>query len=449
MKKKQILAALAVGGIFTFSPTVFNFSIPNYVYAEVGNYTASEVAMLDFGENDEKIIAEVKRIAKMRAEIAAKEKAGVWLKSFSKTVNGVLNDEEIFAVSSNISEILKVDYEKHYFQAEDAKGKISDKKGYFYKAIVTVKVDSAGISDFMSRQTQEKTTIVRQNKNLRRSLMQIDNNFEEFRKVAENKTPEQIQADLDKINKELESAEKISEGNKLSYQKDYSAAISKYAEAAKLNPSSTLAYENIETMYDKNEDNINQIIKSLDEEIKKSPKSAELYYERGIAYNRLGEVYGYFSKGLDEKNYKFAQKDFDKAIELNKDNIQYYFWRGKNNYDMSHYKRAIMDFDKLIEINPKNASYYAYRGKSHYQLHHYKKAVEDFDKATDELHINDAWCYYYRGHSYHFIAMHYRYEDDRIALHKLAVNDYKKALQLDPSIPKYYFPDWFWNRKYE
>ena len=71
---KLLIASVLVGGV-NFLPTNFaekNLQIISVAYAKVENVTASGKAIFNFGEDDEKIVATVKNVAKMRAEQAAK-----------------------------------------------------------------------------------------------------------------------------------------------------------------------------------------------------------------------------------------------------------------------------------------------------------------------------------------------------------------------------------------
>ena len=277
MKKFLLMLAIIFAG---------NFFASN-VQAEMKTYEGKDVAMLDFGENDSKIVEKVKNVAKMRAITAAREKAGVYLKSFSQILNGNLTDDEIFAVTNNISEILDVNFEKLRFTADEIHGRYKGKEGYLYKATVTVKIDDAEISKYLNRNSQEKEKIILQNKNLHRTIIEIDGEFENLRETVAQKTPEQIQAELQKIDSEISASEKISEGNKFAYQKNYSAAVEKYNEAVEINPDSNAAKKNLE---------------SVKEEILESSK-AKKHYNLGLEY-------------FNSKQYKKALKEFKAVIKI-------------------------------------------------------------------------------------------------------------------------------------
>lgn len=300
---------------------VGNFFASN-VHAEMKTYEGKDVAMLDFGENDSKIVEKVKNVAKMRAMTAAREKAGVYLKSFSQILNGNLTDDEVFAVINNISEILDVNFEKLRFTADEIHGRYKGKEGYLYKATVIVKIDDAEISKYLNRNSQEKEKIILQNKNLHRTIIEIDDEFENLRETVAQKTPEQIQAELQKIDNEISAAEKISEGNKFAYQENYSAAVEKYNEAIEINPNSNVAKKNLETIYSKqNTKNYNSLLQikvvefegigtAPDDRIKRVASQA-FSQTSGIAL-ALGKAAEYLTNyvsasGKDTNSYKIKQ----------------------------------------------------------------------------------------------------------------------------------------------
>lgn len=60
-----------------------------------------------------------KQRARQRAEKAAKQQAGIYLKTYSRSVNNELTDEEISAVTNNITNIVgEVKYDKKIADAD-------------------------------------------------------------------------------------------------------------------------------------------------------------------------------------------------------------------------------------------------------------------------------------------------------------------------------------------
>lgn len=262
---KLIVASVMVGGINILSPVpnfesnIFQVSI---AHAEIKNYTASDTAMFDFGEDDEFIVNTVKNVAKMRAIQSAKEQAGVYLTSYSKAVNGKLTDDDISVVTNNTAELLDVKYKKIPIQAQDAKGNDTGKIGLLYEATVTVKVYTDELLKYIKMSPQERLKLIDQNKNLEKSNEKIDADFEKLRRRSTTVNHTQIVIQLYKIENRVSAQQKLQEGNILYYKKDYQGAISKYNEAIKLNPDYEEANNNLEIVENSSKNDTNNSSKN-------------------------------------------------------------------------------------------------------------------------------------------------------------------------------------------
>ena len=384
---KKILAASILVGILNFAPVQMNFysgnlQIVSVAHAEIKTVFGDDVAMFDFGEDDAKIVNTVKNVAKMRAIQAAKEKAGVYLKSYTTTSNGVLTRDDISAITNNISEILDVKYERSIFQPVDANGNSYGNIGIMYTAIVTVKINTDGIYNYLQKNSIEKANIIQQDKNLQNFVLETVGNFEDVRANAKNQDVEQVHEDLNKIDKEISASEKIDEGNKLTYQTDYSAAISKYNEAIKLNPDDPSARENIEIIYN-DKKSVEQAIRNFDKEIQHDPKNADVYNNRGVAYYNLGRIYGNSRSSV--RRYGTNRRNSSDSIRL-LDNINkivsVFSGLGKKStpLNIKNYKLAIKDFSQAIKLDPKNIDAYYNRGIVYQELGKSEKANADFAK---------------------------------------------------------------------
>ncbi len=411
MQRKKLLpkiltATILVGGI-NFSPAIVSFDAENLqiisiANAEVKTYIATDSAMFDFGEDDEQIINTVKGVAKMRAEQAAKEKAGVFIKSRVQTANGVLTDEDIFAVTNNISEIVDVQYKKIPVQIYNAKCKETGKIGFLYEATITVKIDTSGISEYVLRSEQEKSNLIFQNQSVQNSVKEISKHFENLRKNVENKNVSQIKSDLQKIDNELLARQKFVEGNKFIYYHDYQVAIFKYNESLEISPIHEEVYLNRGAAYIVLK-NYAQAINDLNKTIEINSNLAEAYCNRGTAYRELQNYQqaildytqaikinqnysmAYYNRGLaykDLKNYSQAILDYTQAIKLNLNYAEAYHNRGVINGILKNYDAAIEDFTKAIELNPDIAEAYGNRGRAYEELGQYDKAEADFAKES-------------------------------------------------------------------
>jgi uncharacterized Zn-binding protein involved in type VI secretion len=80
-------------------------------------------------------------------------------------------------------------------------------------------------------------------------------------------------------------------------------------------------------------------------------------------------------------SYDRAINEFSKAIELNPNFAQLYYYRGYAYYVRTNYNEAITDFNKIIELNPRNAGAYYYRAIAYYVTSKFDQAWADVQKA--------------------------------------------------------------------
>ena len=191
--------------------------------------------------------------------------------------------------------------------------------------------------------------------------------------------------------------------------------------------------------------------------IKLKPGCAEAYYRRGLARYKLNQ-------------FGLANSDFDKAIELNPDYAEAYYRRGRlqfwqseyevieTEYELSHSEAgtlnlkcsdtpppdltsSISDFDKAVELNPDYAEAYFYRGRAKDRSNQFASAVADFDKVI-ELQPDYVEAVHYREISKR------KAFDDYIAwgnseLRKpesyYAIDYFDKAIELQPDSAEAYY----------
>ena len=143
-------------------------------------------------------------------------------------------------------------------------------------------------------------------------------------------------------------------------------------------------------------------------ELEKLPK-ASIYHYRGLAYHKKG--------GFD-----LAIEDFNKALELNPNNVETYHCRGLAYHKKGGFDLAIEDFNKALELNPNNVETYHCRGVTYYSKGDFDRAIEDFSKALKLNPDNVGKTYHYRGLAYH-----------KKGVFDLAIEDFNKALELNPN----------------
>ena len=128
-------------------------------------------------------------------------------------------------------------------------------------------------------------------------------------------------------------------------------------------------------------------IEYLNNGIKLQPKVFAAYYNRGIAYEKLGRN-------------QSAIEDFNEAIRLKPDDANTYHNRGVTYTVLLQYQRAIEDYNKVISLKPDFADAYKLRGYVYFKQGNKKLGCPDAKKACDlgdcklsELAKNKGYCH--------------------------------------------------------
>lgn len=135
--------------------------------------------------------------------------------------------------------------------------------------------------------------------------------------------------------------------------------------------------------------------------------------EKLIDYESKLSIYDFmsdnhhFKKGLikfEWENYIGAIQEFSEAINLNKNNSEYYFQRGNTiaylGYKSDHtrgFKRALRDLDKAIKLNPNYGDAFEIRGYLKHKLNDLKGAMSDLTKSIKMNNSNSALGFDFRG----------------------------------------------------
>ena len=185
-----------------------------------------------------------------------------------------------------------------------------------------------------------------------------------------------------------------------------------------------------------------QAVALLTELIRRNPRDAEAYMNRGSAQTSLGEVElgisdfttairldpklaaAWYNRGTSlthVSRYDSAIADFTQAIRLQPDFALAYCNRGLAEIELGRYDEALADYTQAIEQDPKLTYCYFSRGTLYLALGEYQKAIDDFSRQL-ELRT-DASTYSRRAEAYE-------------ALGELqnALNDFQAAEQLDPKL---------------
>lgn len=370
---KKFLMAAIIGSLLGASP----------VSAEVRNYDGvGEYVMSDFETPDV-----AKQRAKLYAERNAQEKAGVYIKSYSRTENFELVDDEIVTMTNGILKVISVDYQIV---------PITEYAGIMYRATVLASIDTDKVDEWLTKGNSERDSLVEKNRELQRQINAQEKIIAELKKKAErSKNPEQDE----KLKEEFATADKIfmsnvklEEGNRLNLviaDWAYEAAVKCWTEAIELNPNNFMAYE--ARGYYFHLGHVGRFAEAIDDytqAIKLRPSVAENYFYRGETYLNIGER-------------ELAKKDFERALGLDPQmsaplgELAYlYATSGQT-------QKAIEFANRALDYDNRNWRAYYSRGLAFFALNDFEAALADAQSALD-WGCGDAYqligdCYYKMG----------------------------------------------------
>ena len=377
-----------IGMIFALNAAVAHAEI----YTGEGSYVMSKAETLE-------VACERAKADAMRN---ATEKAGVYVKSYSRSKNFELEEDIIETMTANI---LKLVENPHFDMPE----KVNNLEGILIHVIVKVQIDDSDITRWLNKSEQEKSTLVSQMEALRKAYdeqariiedlkRQLANNPQDTKKIT------QEFADADKI---FLSNQKVEEGWNIYSKGDFNGAKNLFDSAVQLNPNNAGAYFGRGTSYDD--------LGQEEHAIADYTKAIELKPNYAKAYNNRGNAY------QDINQYERAIQDYNKAIELNLNYDYAYNNRGVAYDNLGQYERAIQDYDKAIQLNPNYTNAYLNRGVAYRHLNQYERAILDYNK-TIELNPKYDIVYNNRGWVYYCMKNYHQ-----------ALKDFEKALELNPN----------------
>lgn len=373
--------------------------------AEVRTYEGvGEYIMSDFETPD---IA--KQRAKARAEQHVAEQAGVYVKSYTRTVNHTLVEDEIVAIANMIIKIVDVQYTTN--PTSEAGGTLQ------IVARIRATVDSERIDQWLKRDQSKIWELVERNKQLQADKAKLDEELTELRQKLTKVTNVQEKQNLEKKMVSTDSKflanQKIKEGWRLYNDGKYIEAVAMFSQAVVVDENSSVAYYSRGVAYD-SQGNYIQAIEDYTKAIAINPNYEDAYNNRGVTYSRQG-------------NYTQAIADFNKSILLNPKNFEVYYNRGMVYDKQGNYTQAIDDFNKSIMINPNFFGVYNNRGNVHSRQGDYTQAITDYNKAID-INPNDAYVYNNRGVAY-----------VKQGNYSQAILDFNKAIAINPNFAMAYF----------
>ena len=253
--------------------------------------------------------SESQDIAKQRAVDKAVKKAtkqaGVYLKSYSRTVNSELTDDEVTAITSNAWQL--VGEPKFTSEIINHSG---DTQIIVWTATVEVNVDDSEIQSWIKRDDKDKSQIITQtNEALKASeenYKKIEDLREKYNRATSKTEKNTIRKNMNDTDRDFLVNQKFEEALIAYYNGDFKGAIKVYTEAIELNPDNEKAW-----------------------------------YLRGRMYS-------------NDWQYELAIKDFTRAIELNPNYFEAYLQRALTYDTLQQDELAMADAKKAVELKPNN-----------------------------------------------------------------------------------------------
>ncbi len=311
--------AMMIGGLL----------MANVANAEVRTYEGvGEYVMSDFETPD---IA--KQRAKVRAEQAAQEKAGVFVKSNTKVVDLQLKSEEIEIMTAGVMKVHSVTY--------DVK---PDAAGFLFISKVLVDIDTDEIDNWLNQNESAMPDLVAQNQALKKSIAEQERQLAELKSklaAAEKNQSEisnvavriQMTKDFAQNDTNFLSNQRLKAGNDFYNRGDFNSAISAYTESIELNP-----------------------------------KNIDAYIYRGGAFGYL-------------KEYQRAESDFKNAIQIDNRNFEAHYGLGATYLYQRNYQAAISELNTAINLDNSSGKAYYARGYCCEMINRRADSQKDYETA--------------------------------------------------------------------
>ena len=142
---------------------------------------------------------------------------------------------------------------------------------------------------------------------------------------------------------------------------------------------------------------ISDMIRGLAEDVK-----TFLEKEGLLKRNKTRSTVRHLRRGyahLERNRLSDALEEFDRAVELDPDNPDAYFWRARTLIKARRYDEAEEDLKKAVDLNPRSATAYDAMGWMYMQQKQWDKGIAALDRSI-ELKPDTGWAYGNRGYIY-------------------------------------------------
>ncbi len=160
-----------------------------------------------------------------------------------------------------------------------------------------------------------------------------------------------------------------------SEKKDDIKALADYGKAIELEPTNRLRYFGRASFYEKRGD-LESAVADYDRALKSTPNDELATIYRHVTVHKI------LSRGLaakQKKDWEAALKDFNRVLELERENAFAYYLRGSLYTTKGDLDRALQDYDNAIRLAPKDYDSYLERAQVYEKKGMIDRAVADYD----------------------------------------------------------------------
>ena len=309
--------------------------------------------------------------AREEAKRAAIEKAGVYLQSYSKTVDFELVEDEVETVAARLLKI----------QSESSNVEVVEKNLLKFTVTIKALIDELDENELKAiiQNKQSLAEETRKYKELQKDYDALKKQMEQLKRdynTANDAQKVEIKKKVARNSMNFSAVDATSRGNDFYFAKDYAQALAAYDEAVMLNPNYAEAYNNRGIVkYELGQ--YAEAISNYTMAIKLNPQFFFALNNRGNARAALGQ-------------FQDAEQDLKAALRLNNNNATIHNNLGSVYYSLKNYDAALDEYTQAIQLNPNFAEAYYNRGAIYYGQKKYLEALADIRKSLNLNNADDA-----------------------------------------------------------